>query len=121
MRPLRASAALLALALLAAAPDVFARRVPPPPPPAPVTLQMSGAKSIRARLSLGVGMPCDSSADVKIYDGPVDPGFSQTWMAASWCFCVEHTTESFPDTEWVDARIVCRPQGNPPITLGVPD
>jgi len=118
---LPASAALFALALLGTAPDVFARIVPPPPPPAPVTLQMTGEQPIRARLSLGVTLPCDSSADVKIYEGPVKPGFSQTWMASSWCFCVEHTTESYPDTEWVDARIVCRPKDNPPLVIGVPE
>jgi hypothetical protein len=64
-------------------------------------------------------MPCDSSADVKIYDGPVQSGFSQTWMASSGCFCEEHTTESFPETEWVDTRIVCRGPGNAPIVIDV--
>src|SRR5438270_5793218 len=108
MRPLPASAVLLGLSLVVVSGEAFARQWLPPPP-APATLQMTGSKTIRARFSAGVGMPCDSSLDTKIYDGPVSKGFSQTWMVSSGCFCIEHTTESFPDTEWVDAKIVCRP------------
>lgn len=131
MTRFRASAALLCGALVAVASDAFARIVPPPPPPAPVTLHMTGTKTIRARLSVGVGLPCDSTLNTKLYDDKVKPGFAQTWMASSYCFCIEHTTETFPDTEWVDAKIVCRPvlhndagfivDRNLPIDVVVPD
>ena len=105
----RAALFLVLLGGLGFARDAAARIPPPPPPPAPVTLVVAGPVALRVRLTAGVGMPCDSSMNQKVFDDKAKPGFASTWLVSSTCFCVEHTTIAFPDVEWVPARIECRP------------
>ena len=112
---MRSWAALLLLAAPLTA-DAAVAAIPwpfPPPPPSPVTLVMVGPKAIRVRLSAGYVLPCDSSANVKLLDAKVQPGTTKTWMASTYCFCVEQTHHDFPDVGWSTPRQVCRARGCP--------
>lgn len=126
---MRARLAIVTVALVVLAVverGASAKIPPPPPPPAPISVSMVGPKAVRVRVAIGVSMPCDSSNNGKLFDGKVEPGWSQTWVASAACVCIEQTYESFPDVGWGDPFLACRPmvmtpwgwqRGNDPIVV----
>lgn len=75
----------------------------------PVVVKSLGPKSMRVRISAGQTLPCDSSANDKIFEGKLDPGWSITVYTASLSVCVEHTYHDFPDVHWSQGDIEWRP------------
>ena len=98
-----------AIALIAAAGGPVEAKIPYVPPPAPVSVTMTGPKSVRVRVAAGTAAPCDSSANTRLFEGKVKPNWGDTWWVSTACICVEQTYDDFPDVDWGPARIECRP------------
>lgn len=77
--------------------------------PVPVVVTIIGSSAVRVRVSAGMAMPCDSSESRGLIDGKYDPGEVVRATSTEDCVCVQHTYEPFTDTDWSDAKLVCRP------------
>lgn len=75
----------------------------------PVEVTMLGPGAVRVRVSEGMAMPCDSSDARVIILGKYEPGEVLQATSSEDCVCVQHTYEPFSDTDWSDAKLICRP------------
>jgi len=118
MRWIPLATAITAL-LLAGSRDVRAKGGSgPPPPPGPMHLLQAGPKTIRVRVAAGNVQPCDSGSNRILYDDTLKPNATLDFMVSAGCICVEQTYDDFPDTDWSQSHLECRPQkceGSPPV------
>jgi hypothetical protein len=77
--------------------------------PVPVLVTLLGPSAVRVRVAEGMAMPCDSSEARVIVEGKYEPGEMLQATSSQDCVCVQHTYEPFADTDWSDAKLVCRP------------
>jgi len=79
---------------------------------APVVVRVGGGGKarIRVQLSEGRAMPCDSGENRPLLNGRLAPGETFRGEIAGDCVCVRHTTPAFPDTDWTESGLVCRPR-----------
>ena len=66
----------------------------------PVVIYSAGPQRIRVRVAIGQALPCSSSSNQLLFDGPIEPGQSVQTETPQVPVCVEHTYGDFPDTEW---------------------
>jgi len=69
-----------------------------------------GPKQIRIRLSVGSSTPCDSTANRKLYEGPMKAGDVLAVPFTEACACLEQTYDDFPDVGWGTSLLRCRPK-----------
>jgi hypothetical protein len=66
----------------------------------PVVVYSVGPQRIRVRVATGHVMPCSSSSNQLLFEGPLEPGQSVLVQTPETPICVEHTFGAFPDTDW---------------------
>jgi hypothetical protein len=76
----------------------------------PVNIRFVGARSIRLKVYMGVGLPCDSSINERVVDAIVDPGFEYHGIHGSRSACVQQTFDA-SSVDWTEPRLVTRPPG----------
>jgi hypothetical protein len=74
-----------------------------------VTVHSLGPKAIRIRIAEGTAYPCESSSNVQLFTGKIEPGATIDIASATECVCIDQTYEPFPDTGWGTSRFQCRP------------
>jgi len=57
--------------------------------------------------------PCDSSDNEMLYDGMLDPKAPVTLMVEQGPFCVRHTLDDFPESNWGRSMLWFRRLPNP--------
>ena len=70
------------------------------PPTRPVVISSVGPQRIRIRVAIGQSLPCSSSSNQVLFEGPMEPDQSVLIQSPELPVCVEHTHGAFPDTEW---------------------
>ena len=70
----------------------------------PVVVHSVGPKHIRLRIAIGAGLPCSSSINRILYEGPIEPEETVLLRAPVVPICVEHTYGTFPETQWAPAQ-----------------
>ena len=66
----------------------------------PVYVYSVGPQRIRIRVAIGNGLPCSSSSNRVLLEGPLEPRQWVMTESPQLPICVEHTYGAFPDTEW---------------------
>jgi hypothetical protein len=87
-----------------AAGDAFASSV------TPVVITMLGPGAVRLRVAKGSTLPCDSGDNQMLVEGKFAPGELVRTSTPEACVCVQQTYEPFPDIDWAEGALVCRPQ-----------
>ncbi|MET0591713.1 MAG: hypothetical protein ABW133_03375 [Polyangiaceae bacterium] len=74
----------------------------------PVYLQQAGPKAIQVEVAAGRVGPCDSSYNVPLFRGWVDPGRTLRLSTPYGCVCYRHTYDDFPQVNWSPSTVTCR-------------
>jgi hypothetical protein len=83
----------------------------------PVYVTVTGTGSIRLLVASGDVVPCDSSSNMRLFDGRAEAGRT-LFLQSPWpCVCEQHTYGSFRETNFTPPQVVCQ-QVNP--VTGVP-
>ncbi len=83
----------------------------------PVYVTVAGSGSVRVLVAAGDVVPCDSSSNMRIFDGWAAAGRT-FFLQSPWpCVCEQHTYGSFRETNFTPPQVVCQ-QVNP--VTGVP-
>ena len=102
-RATRLTFALVALSLALSTKEVAADDAQP------VYIASNAGSAIRVRLSAGTVTPCDASEDRMLLDTWLQPNTYVTIASNAPDLCFQHTSESFPDSEWQPAEQATRP------------
>ena len=65
-----------------------------------VTIVSVGPKRFRVRIAAGQGLPCDSMANEKLFEGLLQPGDTVSLQSPNGVVCVQQTYEDWPDVGW---------------------
>jgi hypothetical protein len=65
-----------------------------------VTIASVGPKKFRVRVAAGSVIPCESSANTQLFEGPLEPGASVSFTSPQGLVCVQQTYEDFPEVGW---------------------
>jgi hypothetical protein len=95
---------MIAFATLALAPHALANG-----PPLPVLVYSIGPEAVRVRVAAGAVLPCSSSSNTELFEGPIEPGQLLTITTPASVVCIQQTYEGFPDTDWSIGRVIQRP------------
>jgi hypothetical protein len=105
--PLRRSVLFVAACALAG-PLVLASARSGADAAAPLRLELVGSESVRARAAIGSFMPCDSKENEQLWEGVVQPGFTEIATGAA-CVCVQQTFAPLINVGWTVGAVRCRP------------
>lgn len=78
--------------------------------PTPIVITILGPSAVRLRIANGSTLPCDSGDDQMLVAGKFAPGDLVRTSTSEACVCVQQTYEPFPDVDWAEGSLVCRPQ-----------
>ncbi|HLZ09784.1 MAG TPA: hypothetical protein VKT80_14435 [Chloroflexota bacterium] len=73
-----------------------------------VLVGLAGPRSIRVEIAAGIVNPCDSSWNVPLYRGWLNPGDVIALQSPKSCICWRQTYDNFPDANWSTSRITCK-------------
>jgi hypothetical protein len=73
-----------------------------------IVANLAGPRSVRVEIAAGVVNPCDSSWNVPLYRGKMNPGDVIFLQSPASCICWRQTYDNFPDTNWSTSRITCK-------------
>ena len=73
-----------------------------------VVVGLAGPRSVVVEIAAGVVNPCDSSWNVPLYRGRMNPGDVLALQSPKSCICWRQTYDNFPDTNWSPSRITCK-------------
>ncbi|HTQ07014.1 MAG TPA: hypothetical protein VMI54_24315 [Polyangiaceae bacterium] len=79
--------------------------------PVPVFVYAAGPNPIHVRIAAGTVSPCNSASDTPLFEGTVSPDRPLSFFSPAACICEQHTSASFPDSEWSQGGIVCSCSG----------
>ena len=68
--------------------------------PVPVYVYLYGTGVVRERLAAGSTVPCDSSANVVLFDGKLRAGRVYAFVSPFPSVCEQHTYGAFRDVQW---------------------
>jgi hypothetical protein len=74
-----------------------------------VEITFLGPGPVRLRVAQGVTFPCDSTNNRVLVDGKFNPGEVARTTTVDACVCVQQTFEPFPDEDWSQSGLACRP------------
>src|SRR5436190_20062902 len=66
----------------------------------PVYIYSVGPQRIRIRVAIGNALPCSSSLNQVLLEGPLEPHQWAVTESPQLPVCFEHTYGAFPDTDW---------------------
>ena len=78
--------------------------------PAPVVITIRGDRAVRVLVSEGLTRPCESRENRPMFDRLMGPGEVARASIGSDCICIQHTSPSFPSSDWATPGLVCRPR-----------
>lgn len=77
---------------------------------APVVVEVAAAAPVRVRIAAGTAIPCDSTANVPLFEAMVRPGAPMAIRSDALCVCWQQTSPAFPNNGWSSPALQCRPR-----------
>jgi hypothetical protein len=66
----------------------------------PVLITGMGPKTIRIEVAAGKTLPCDSSRNIPLWSGKLEPGAALSFSSPYPDICFRQTFDNFPDVNW---------------------
>jgi hypothetical protein len=73
-----------------------------------VVARLAGPRSVLVEIAAGVVNPCDSSWNVPLFRGRMNPGDVIALQSPASCICWRQTYDNFPESNWSTSRIACK-------------